>query len=179
MDYQALYQQKLTTADEAVKVVKSGDWVDYGWCTNTVDALDKALAKRTDELKDINIKAWMYTTAKHMALNYNKKAEREVLSETGDDPVILDLEDSAEDTYMERMKDDEQTSLHEEIFAALYKHNPRWYDAIRYVYYLEIPQSAVAERMEISIEVLHSLLYRARKWIRKKFGVEYEEFLEL
>ncbi len=47
------------------------------------------------------------------------------------------------------------------------------------VYYLEIPQSAVAERMEISIEVLHSLLYRARKWIRKKFGVEYEEFLEL
>ena len=36
-----------------------------------------------DELKDINIKAWMYTTAKHMALNYNKKAEREVLSETG------------------------------------------------------------------------------------------------
>lgn len=24
-----------------------------------------------DELKDINIKAWMYTTAKHMALNYN------------------------------------------------------------------------------------------------------------
>lgn len=132
-----------------------------------------------DELKDINIKAWMYTTAKHMALNYNKKAEREVLSETGDDPVILDLEDSAEDTYMERMKDDEQTSLHEEIFAALYKHNPRWYDAIRYVYYLEIPQSAVAERMEISIEVLHSLLYRARKWIRKKFGVEYEEFLEL
>ena len=78
-----------------------------------------------------------------------------------------------------RMKDDEQTSLHEEIFAALYKHNPRWYDAIRYVYYLEIPQSAVAERMEISIEVLHSLFYRARKWIRKKFGVEYEEFLEL
>ena len=77
---------------------------------------------------------------------------------------------------MERMKDDEQTSLHEEIFAALYKHNPRWYDAIRYVYYLEIPQSAVAERMEISIEVLHSLLYRARKWIRKKFGVEYENF---
>ena len=30
MDYQAMYQQKLTTAEEAVKVVKSGDWVDYG-----------------------------------------------------------------------------------------------------------------------------------------------------
>ena len=30
MDYTALYQSKLTTAEEAVKVVKSGDWVDYG-----------------------------------------------------------------------------------------------------------------------------------------------------
>ena len=34
MDYQALYQQKLTTAEQAVKAVQSGDWVDYGWCTN-------------------------------------------------------------------------------------------------------------------------------------------------
>ena len=34
MDYQAMYQQKLTTAEEAVKVVRSGDWVDYTWCTN-------------------------------------------------------------------------------------------------------------------------------------------------
>ena len=29
MDYQALYQQKLTTPEQAVKAVKSGDWVDY------------------------------------------------------------------------------------------------------------------------------------------------------
>ena len=31
MDYQKLYQEKLTTAENAVKAVKSGDWVDYGW----------------------------------------------------------------------------------------------------------------------------------------------------
>lgn len=56
MDYEALYQQKLTTADEAVKVVKSGDWVDYGWCTGTACALDKALAGRMSELEDINLR---------------------------------------------------------------------------------------------------------------------------
>ena len=44
MDYQEMYQAKLTTAEEAVKVVKSGDWVDYTWCTNHPVALDKALA---------------------------------------------------------------------------------------------------------------------------------------
>ena len=56
MDYQAMYQQKLTTAEEAVKVVRSGDWVDYTWCTNHPIALDKALAARKDELTDVKVR---------------------------------------------------------------------------------------------------------------------------
>ena len=57
MDYAALYQQKLTTADEAVKAVKSGDWVDYGWCVGTPDVLDQAMAKRLPDLYDVNFRA--------------------------------------------------------------------------------------------------------------------------
>ena len=56
MGFSEEYRQKLVSADEAVKIIKSGDWVDYGWCNGTPDALDKALAKRTDELKDINLR---------------------------------------------------------------------------------------------------------------------------
>lgn len=50
------YNRKKVTADEAVKIIKSGDWVDYGFCVTTVDALDRALAKRTDELTNINLR---------------------------------------------------------------------------------------------------------------------------
>lgn len=50
------YNQKRVSADEAVKIIRSGDWVDYGFCVTTVDALDKALAKRTDELTNINLR---------------------------------------------------------------------------------------------------------------------------
>ena len=39
MDYSQEYKQKLVSADEAVKLIKSGDWVDYGWCNGTVDRL--------------------------------------------------------------------------------------------------------------------------------------------
>ena len=56
MSFEQEYQQKLTTADEAVKCVRSGDWVDYGWCVGTPEALDKALAKRADELVDVNVR---------------------------------------------------------------------------------------------------------------------------
>ncbi|MCI2106496.1 MAG: butyryl-CoA:acetate CoA-transferase [Intestinimonas sp.] len=58
MDYTAEYQKKLTTAEEAVKVVKSGDWVDYGFCATHPVALDKALAKWIEEndLHDVNFR---------------------------------------------------------------------------------------------------------------------------
>ena len=56
MSYQEEYRQKLTTAEEAVKVVKSGDWVDYGWCTNTAEVLDQALAGRMGELYDVKVR---------------------------------------------------------------------------------------------------------------------------
>lgn len=56
MGYSEEYQKKLVSADEAVKAVHSGDWVDYGWCNGTADALDQALAKRTDELTDVNVR---------------------------------------------------------------------------------------------------------------------------
>lgn len=56
MNYNEMYSQKLTTADEAVKVVKTGDWVDFGWCVGTPVTLDAALAKRLPELEDVNIR---------------------------------------------------------------------------------------------------------------------------
>lgn len=104
-DYEEIYQKYKNLVMKAAYKYSG----NYDIAEDITQSTFLQLYMYIDELKDINIKAWMYTTAKHMALNYNKKAER----------------------------------------------------------------------MEISIEVLHSLLYRARKWIRKKFGVEYEEFLEL
>lgn len=61
MSYEKEYQSKLTTAKEAVKVIKSGDWIDYGWCVTTIDALDRALAERASELSHVNIRGGILT----------------------------------------------------------------------------------------------------------------------
>lgn len=53
MDYEALYKSKLTSAADAAKVVKSGDWVDYAWTATTPVAVDAELAKRLPELTDV------------------------------------------------------------------------------------------------------------------------------
>ena len=56
MDFEAMYQSKLTTADEAAKVIQSGDWVDYGWTVTTPVAVDRELAKRMKDLTDVKFR---------------------------------------------------------------------------------------------------------------------------
>lgn len=56
MDYIKKYQEKLTSPEEAVKIVKSGDWIDYGSTLLVPKILDVALSKRAKELSDINIR---------------------------------------------------------------------------------------------------------------------------
>ena len=56
MNVQAEYRSKLRTPEEAVKVVKSGDWVDYGTNVGFPTLLDAALAKRRDELTDVKLR---------------------------------------------------------------------------------------------------------------------------
>jgi len=55
MNYVNEYRKKLVSADEAVKVVNSGDWIDYGSMCGQVVMLDEALARRKEELKDVKI----------------------------------------------------------------------------------------------------------------------------
>ncbi len=57
MDIKTAYQEKLTTPEEAVKLVKSGDRVEYGAFNAKPVLCDKALAARNGELKDVLIYA--------------------------------------------------------------------------------------------------------------------------
>lgn len=50
------YKNKLCTAEEAVRLVKSGDWVDYGSNNGFPVSLDAALAERRDELRHVKVR---------------------------------------------------------------------------------------------------------------------------
>lgn len=50
------YQKKLRTPEEAVKCIKSNDWVDYTSNVGFPVLLDHALSKRRDELSNVNIR---------------------------------------------------------------------------------------------------------------------------
>jgi acyl-CoA hydrolase len=56
------YSRKLCTPKKAVSYVKSGDWVDYGMGVNFPELLDRELAKRKDELKNVKIRGGLNLT---------------------------------------------------------------------------------------------------------------------
>lgn len=56
MDFISEYRSKLRTPQEAVKIVKSGDWIDYATNLAFPELLDEALARRAEELKDVKIR---------------------------------------------------------------------------------------------------------------------------
>lgn len=66
MSWMEEYKKKLVTADEAVKVIKSGDWVEHAFGVAGANELDAALARRVDELTDVKIRcdigAWPHYT---------------------------------------------------------------------------------------------------------------------
>ena len=55
-DFKTEYRKKMRSPAEAVSVVKDGDWVDYTSCLGKPILLDRALAKRRDELHDVKIR---------------------------------------------------------------------------------------------------------------------------
>lgn len=50
------YRNKIKSPAEAAKVVKSGDWVDFGFGNGFPELFDEALAARRDELQDVKIR---------------------------------------------------------------------------------------------------------------------------
>lgn len=56
MDYAAEYRRKLVDVDEVMKIIKSGDIVNYGEFVMNSEYLDEGLARRVEELENVNIR---------------------------------------------------------------------------------------------------------------------------
>ncbi len=50
------YRQKCVSADKAVKVIQSGDWIEFAWGASHSSLLADAIARRKEELTDVNIR---------------------------------------------------------------------------------------------------------------------------
>lgn len=126
---------------------------------------------------------WMLMTAKCRALNYLRDNGRlvpmEALSVEDDKHPVEFLEESSEDTILDKIKNERYHELGICIFQELNEKNRRWYDAVTMTYYLRIPQKEVAEEMDITLYALEGMLKRARKWMVKRYKAQYDHLHDL
>ena len=142
------------------------------------EIVQEVFFKLYDNLEDICIEAvswWLITTAKNMAINYRRDSKWEIPVEEVSDTDMEYPPDGLDDKLVEVIRQKAYSDLKDTIFADLYAKNPRWYDAVSITYVLGKPQKEVAESMEISLEVLHSTLYRAKQWIRKQYEEQFHQ----
>lgn len=125
------------------------------------------------------VEPWLVTTARNLSYNYTRDSKHDILDEVLE--VILETKDilehveSTENYYMRESQKEFAKKLNDRIFDRLYREHRQWYDAVTLVYCFGKKQQEVADELGITIEVLHSRLYRAKQWIRKNYGKKYEE----
>lgn len=99
MKYSNEYRSKLVSADEAVKMVKSGDQIFYSEFAMFPRALDAALAKRIPELYDLELYSVFYTQVPEV-IKADPKQEHIIMQDWHFGPVSRRLADDEQCYYV-------------------------------------------------------------------------------
>lgn len=125
-----------------------------------------------DEVK-LNVeKPWLLLCCKHEIIDYFRKPENRNRCDSID-PASVTVEVRSEGNIECVVENMLREDLSMQILEALRKKNESWYRIVEEIAVLEMSQEEAAEHLGMSLEVLRAKLYRARKYIRKKFGEEY------
>lgn len=132
-----------------------------------------SLYRHFDKVDEEYMAAWLVTTTKNISVNYIKKMAREIPRE--DMALVSELHSkehngSAEEVVFQKIMLQEKIGYGRTILDALWEVNDRWYEAMTMVYCLGRKQKDVADAMGISLDVLTSVLYRAKKWVVKHYN---------
>lgn len=138
------------------------------------------LYRDIDNIRSATEENWLLRVAENKSLNWltRMKNESQKLEYLADEKEKLSGK-SMEEDFLEKERNKNAKNLEREIFEELQKENERWYEAVTRVYGMGRPQREVAAEMNISIEVLTAILYRARKWVRRNYGEQYEEIFDM
>jgi len=120
---------------------------------------------------------WLLRTVKNLVINHQNKYWREEFAE--DIVLTSDLHvhtNSLEEEMLINQHNETFIAFRKKIFRDLHDINENWYQAITMIYCIEKPYEEVAEELNMNIEALYSMVYRAKKWIKR---THKEQYLEL
>lgn len=119
------------------------------------------------------IQPWLLLTTRNMVYDYLRKMQvrKDTHSINGIEDFMVIHEDNTE-RVITRLS---HNMLTERILEELYDKKKEWYYVIMDICILQMSYEEAAKHLNIEVQVLRARLYRARRYIRKKYGEEYQE----
>lgn len=138
------------------------------------------LHRKGDEIKEETAENWVLKVAKNKAVNWSLRSMKEIekletLEENNQELVAK----SVEEKYFEEEYHAGLVRLGREIFTDLQKENENWYEAFVRVYGRQETKREAAKEMNLSAEAMYATLYRARNWIKRKYGKKLSAMFDL
>ena len=118
-----------------------------------------------------SFKTWLYTIGRNIALNYLKKNSRKQEISI-DDCVQIKADDDTERQYI---REERKIILH----RCMQNLNPKYRQILWLVYYEEFSLKDAASLLKTSTHNAETLVYRARKCLKKELETEDFSFEEL
>ena len=127
-----------------------------------------------DKVHPDMIKSWLIRCTRHALIDYFRKAEfrKEMFA---DNSVAVKgnlLVEESLDLYEEKKKNAELTGrILEEVRAV----NEKWYEVLVMSCIDGMSYAEMAEELDMSVDALRARVYRARTYVRERFGDEYQD----
>ena len=125
-----------------------------------------------------NILPYLLKMTRNMSYNWIRHRDFEYRGEYIDnmpeDRIVLE---SAEEHYLKKEKELRIREFWNRVLVEMVEENESWYNIITLIYCLGKTHEEVAEELDMTMQVLYSKFYRARRWIRKNYENEYLEIV--
>lgn len=125
-----------------------------------------------DEVDEDLVKAWLLKTARNALIDHLRRSSTKNemvfsgdLYENGNTPAHTEAD------YCEEKVINQE--LAGRILKEVHEANKLWYEVLVFLCVYGMSREEAAEKLQISGQVLSARLYRARKFVRDRFGDEY------
>lgn len=147
---------------------------DYQVAQEICQQVYVALYTNMDKVQPDLVKAWLIRCTQNAIIDYTRrrKVKKEVFIDTSIAEAGNILMEESMELHAKKLEDRELTGR---ILREVREVNTLWFEALMLCCVDGLSYEEAAVKLNIPVDVLRARIYRARTYIRKRFGDEYPE----
>jgi len=149
---------------------------DYQLAQEICQQVFIALYLNYDTVPDDLVKAWLMRCTQNAIIDHHRKMHTKKHKHSEDTLDVLEAGSAVSVVKPLRIEESmDNRALTGRILKEIKEVNALWYEELTMICIEGLTYAEAAEQLHVSSEVMRARVYRARTYIRERFGKEYEE----